>query len=643
MHFPFIFALLITAVSCSDVAPTTQPISKTDDNPAGNGNDNPEGEETGSTEEDFGIAMGKIPYKIFDYVKNDNNTFKLDLPKDSEIISAEENNWKSLNTELATFSDGYLDAGRVGKLELANDASSPQKKVAIRIHSVKANIYVGNSLTAAQNLNFGSLRIGESLTQQIQLENLGQTTFAVSSIRIIGKDESSFKVEGKPPRLIENTRGTFSITFTPSSSGAKIATVVIEALIEDKPGAEKSILLMALKVSGFAQHQISQLDSQLTGDTFFAKNGALYAENNEEITFPIFHEYGTVGSYHTARIKNPSMINFPAGNTLSPAISPSISFPTEARTLYTNSRWTVYKMVSCYGTGPASCYGPISPDIRESLYMDSIIDTDFGFLVTTYAKKPTEYFVDLTYSASITKYYPDKASYNYYVTESGRTAPAVPASLSAMPGRLKAAFCLGESCFFKYTDLSGGVKIVSHLFEEILTSYSIVDVLAQSNYKDGVLILAKTKLNNQNSPTLKIFHAKKNNAGSPDLTEISWPTAFKSTLEGGNLADVVAIGESVGILVDQSFLILRSFNNQFDIRMRHVNISTAMTAADGRRNQNYTYDLGNIFDNEKSRKLYRISDDFLVRDGGKFYVISPKDPASEIFSAEVPNNTALGQ
>ena len=227
------------------------------------------------------------------------------------------------------------------------------------------------------------------------------------------------------------------------------------------------------------------------------------------------------------------------------------------------------------------------------------------------------------------------------MTESGRMAPSVPSTLAAIPGRLKPAFCLQESCYFKYTDLNGVVKIVTHLFQEVLANYGIVDVLDRLKYQDGVLLLAKTKLNDQTSPVLKLFHVKKNIDGSPNLKEVPWPVEIKSSAESSNLADMAAAGERVGILVDQIFLILRLDAGQFNLRMQHLNISQARTSADTRRNPSYSYDLGNVFDNEKSKRLYRISDDFLLREGGAFYVISPRDPQSDLFPIVVPNSTSL--
>lgn len=393
-----ITGLIITTGSCSDVAPTAKNLGTTDKNPASDGKDDAKDGTTEASAMDFGVAMGFIPFKVFDYVSSGPDTIKLDVTKDSEILSNDTNSWKSLNGDIATFTDGYLDAGRVGKLEIAKDVNNTKKKVSIQIHPVKSKLYIGSNLINTQSgINFGSMRVGDNSTQILQIENSGPTPFEISTIKVVGQDESHFKIDGKPPRLIENTRGTFNVTFTPGSSGSKIAIVIIEALIDDKPGSPKSILLMTLRVSGFAQYKTSQIDSNLIGNQFLAKNGTLYAEYNNGWSFPVYHSYGSVGSQHEATIARPIMIHLPDGLMLSPSISPDRSYPTQATTRYTDTHCTVYRLVSCYGyNSPPSCYGNTSPDLAESIYIDSIIDTDFGFLVTTYGRKPTEYFCGYT-------------------------------------------------------------------------------------------------------------------------------------------------------------------------------------------------------------------------------------------------------
>jgi trimeric autotransporter adhesin len=85
--------------------------------------------------------------------------------------------------------------------------------------------------SAADNTDFGSLRIGQALTHTFTISNSGSANLTLTGlprVSITGAAASDFSVTSQASTPIgSNTTTTFQVRFSPSLSGARTVTVTI--------------------------------------------------------------------------------------------------------------------------------------------------------------------------------------------------------------------------------------------------------------------------------------------------------------------------------------------------------------------------------------------------------------------------------
>ena len=88
-----------------------------------------------------------------------------------------------------------------------------------------------NTPTAADNTDFGSLRIGQALTHTFTISNSGSVDLTLTGlprVSITGAAASDFSVASQPTTPIgSNATTTFQVRFSPSLSGTRAVTVTI--------------------------------------------------------------------------------------------------------------------------------------------------------------------------------------------------------------------------------------------------------------------------------------------------------------------------------------------------------------------------------------------------------------------------------
>jgi hypothetical protein len=124
-------------------------------------------------------------------------------------------------------------AGNVGSLSATlnindNAAGSPQQVgLSATVINPRASFNPGS-------LNFGTVQVGHSSTKNVTLTNTGTTTLDITSVNVTGADTGDFtRSNACPSSLAAGTDCIISVTFTPTTTGARSAdlTVVDNAAI----------------------------------------------------------------------------------------------------------------------------------------------------------------------------------------------------------------------------------------------------------------------------------------------------------------------------------------------------------------------------------------------------------------------------
>ncbi len=128
-------------------------------------------------------------------------------------------NWQSSTTTLG----GGPDLGTPGAV---NSSPTPE----INVTGMTNNIADGDTTPSTfDGTDFGNVVIGVPITNQFTIENNGTADLTVSTISFIGVDAADFSVSGitLPVTLTAGNSTTFDVTFNPTTTGAKIATIEI--------------------------------------------------------------------------------------------------------------------------------------------------------------------------------------------------------------------------------------------------------------------------------------------------------------------------------------------------------------------------------------------------------------------------------
>jgi hypothetical protein len=80
---------------------------------------------------------------------------------------------------------------------------------------------------SSTSLSFGSVTVGSSALNTVTLKNVGTTAITISSITIAGADPGDFGQSGCGGSLAAGVSCTISVTFKPTKTGARSATLKI--------------------------------------------------------------------------------------------------------------------------------------------------------------------------------------------------------------------------------------------------------------------------------------------------------------------------------------------------------------------------------------------------------------------------------
>jgi len=100
-----------------------------------------------------------------------------------------------------------------------------------------ANIATGDtSPAAADHTDFGSVTLGQSRTRTFTIINNGLADLTISSVSLEGAAAGDFSVSGitTPATVLTDESVTFQVTFVPTVSGTRAATVSIANNDPDK-------------------------------------------------------------------------------------------------------------------------------------------------------------------------------------------------------------------------------------------------------------------------------------------------------------------------------------------------------------------------------------------------------------------------
>jgi hypothetical protein len=103
-----------------------------------------------------------------------------------------------------------------------NAAGSPQQvKLQTTVIDPRASI-------SPYSLNFGTVEVGHSSTQKLTVTNTGTTALDISKAGVTGADASNFKPTNLcPSSLAASASCTIEVTFTPSTTGSRTATLTV--------------------------------------------------------------------------------------------------------------------------------------------------------------------------------------------------------------------------------------------------------------------------------------------------------------------------------------------------------------------------------------------------------------------------------
>jgi hypothetical protein len=93
---------------------------------------------------------------------------------------------------------------------------------------------------SATSLNFGSVTVGSTVLNTMTMKNVGTTAITINSVTIIGADPGDFGESGCGSSLAAGVSCTISVTFKPTKTGARSATLKIT---DNAAGSPQQVLL----------------------------------------------------------------------------------------------------------------------------------------------------------------------------------------------------------------------------------------------------------------------------------------------------------------------------------------------------------------------------------------------------------------
>ena len=118
-------------------------------------------------------------------------------------------------------------AGNIGSLSATlnvndNAAGSPQQV------SLSATVINPRASFSPASLNFGTVKVGHSLTKNVTLTNTGTTALDITSVSTTGTDHSNYVASSAcPSSLAPSDNCIISVTFTPSATGTRPAELTV--------------------------------------------------------------------------------------------------------------------------------------------------------------------------------------------------------------------------------------------------------------------------------------------------------------------------------------------------------------------------------------------------------------------------------
>jgi hypothetical protein len=114
-----------------------------------------------------------------------------------------------------------------------NAAGSPQQvKLKMTVINPRASI-------SPYSLNFGTVEVGHSSTQKVTVTNTGTTALDISKVGVTGADAGNFKPTNLcPSSLAPSDSCTIEVTFTPSTTGSRSATLTVTDNAKTSPQSD---------------------------------------------------------------------------------------------------------------------------------------------------------------------------------------------------------------------------------------------------------------------------------------------------------------------------------------------------------------------------------------------------------------------
>lgn len=121
----------------------------------------------------------------------------------------------------------YSYAKQVGtlsaELNIADNAAGSPQHV-----TLQTTVIHPEASFSPYSLNFGTVEVGHKVTADVTVTSTGTTALDISKVAVTGADASNFKPTNHcPSSLAPSDSCTIAVTFTPSATGSRTATLTI--------------------------------------------------------------------------------------------------------------------------------------------------------------------------------------------------------------------------------------------------------------------------------------------------------------------------------------------------------------------------------------------------------------------------------
>lgn len=138
-----------------------------------------------------------------------------------------------------TFSPTTAGA-KTANLQIVHNAEGSPATVTLNGTGAGAEISVSSPA-----LSFGSVIVGQTVTQTVTISNPGITTLTVSNMTIIGTDAGHFRVSAPSFNVAPGDSHQVLVTFAPASAGSKTASLSLQ---HNAPGSPLSVSLAGIGI-----------------------------------------------------------------------------------------------------------------------------------------------------------------------------------------------------------------------------------------------------------------------------------------------------------------------------------------------------------------------------------------------------------